>query len=39
MVGVNDKFGESGNAMELMKKYGLKDVNIVDAVLKVLKRK
>jgi transketolase len=39
MVGVNDKFGESGEAVELMWKYGLKDINIVNAVLRVLKRK
>jgi transketolase len=39
MIGVNDKFGESGEPMDLMVKYGLKDVNIVEAVLKVLKRK
>ncbi|MDR3274824.1 MAG: transketolase family protein [Endomicrobium sp.] len=39
MIGVNDKFGESGDAMDLLSKFGLRDVNIVDAVLKVLKRK
>jgi transketolase len=39
MVGVKDKFGESGESMDLMIKYGLKDVNIVDTALKVLKRK
>ena len=39
MIGVNDKFGESGEASELMSKYGLKDVNIAAAVEKVLKRK
>jgi len=39
MIGVNDKFGESGEASELMLKYGLKDVNIAAAVEKVLKRK
>jgi transketolase len=39
MIAVNDTFGESGEAMELIAKYGLKDINIVDAVLKVLKRK
>jgi len=38
-VGVNDTFGESGEPMDLMIKYGLKDVNIVKAVEKVLKRK
>ncbi|MDR3253774.1 MAG: transketolase family protein [Endomicrobium sp.] len=39
MIGVNDKFGESGDAMDLLSKFGLRDVNIADAVLKVLKRK
>ena len=38
-VAVNDTFGESGKAADLMVKYGLKDVNIVEAVKKVLKRK
>ncbi|MDR1087129.1 MAG: transketolase family protein [Endomicrobium sp.] len=39
MVAVNDTFGESGNPMDLMTKYGLRDVNIIESVLKVLKRK
>ncbi|MCA6084795.1 transketolase family protein [Candidatus Endomicrobiellum agilis] len=39
MVGINDRFGESGEPMDLMCRFGLKDVNIADAVLKVLKRK
>ena len=39
MVGVNDTFGESGNAMDLMKTYHLKDADIITAVEKVLKRK
>ncbi len=38
-VGVNDTFGESGAPADLIVKYGLKDVNIVNAVKKVLKRK
>ena len=38
-VAVNDTFGESGSPADLMVKYGLKDVNIVNAVKKVLKRK
>ncbi|MDR1695343.1 MAG: transketolase family protein [Endomicrobium sp.] len=38
-VGVNDTFGESGEPYDLMTKYGLKDVNIVQAAEKVLKRK
>jgi transketolase len=39
MVGVKDKFGQSAKAMDLMIKYGLKDIDIADAALKVLKRK
>jgi transketolase len=38
-VAVNDSFGESGTPDELMKKYGLEPVNIVDAVNRVLKRR
>ncbi|MBX9852277.1 MAG: transketolase family protein [Cytophagaceae bacterium] len=38
MVAVKDSFGESGTPDELMKKYGLKAENIVEAVLKVIKR-
>jgi transketolase len=38
-VAVNDSFGESGTPDELMKKYGLESVNIVEAVQKVLARK
>jgi transketolase len=38
-VAVNDSFGESGTPDELMKKYGLDAVNIVDAVNTVLRRK
>jgi transketolase len=39
MVAVNDSFGESGTPTQLLKKYGLSPENIVDATLKVLKRK
>ena len=39
MVAVNDSFGESGTPDELMTKYGLDAVNIVEAVKRVLKRK
>ncbi len=39
MVAVNDSFGESGTPDQLMTKYGLDAVNIVDAVKKVLERK
>ena len=38
-VGVNDSFGESGKPSELMTKYGIDTVNIVEASLNVLKRK
>jgi transketolase len=39
MVAVNDSFGESGTPDQLMTKYGLDAINIVNAVHKVLKRK
>ena len=39
MVAINDTFGESGEAEELMKKYHLKDTDIIAASRKVLKRK
>lgn len=39
MVAVNDSFGESGTPMQLMKKHGLVPENIIDAVMKALKRK
>lgn len=38
-VAVNDSFGESGTPDQLMTKYGLDAVNIVEAVEKVIKRK
>ena len=38
-VGVKDTFGESGKPEELLKAYGLKDVNIVDAVKKAINLK
>lgn len=38
-VAVNDSFGESGTPDQLMTKYGLDTVNIVEAVEKVMKRK
>lgn len=38
-VAVNDSFGESGTPDQLMTKYGLDTVNIVEAAVKVLKRK
>ena len=39
MVAVNDVFGESGSAQELLSAYHLKDVDIVQAVKKAMKRK
>jgi len=39
MVGVKDSFGESGTPAQLLAHYGLKDINIVDAVKKVITRK
>lgn len=39
MVGVKDSFGESGTPEQLLTHFGLKDIHIVQAVKKVLKRK
>lgn len=39
MVGVYDRFGESGDPNVLMKEFGLVSENIVDAVKEVLKKK
>jgi transketolase len=39
MIGMQDKFGESGEPEELMVKYGLKAENIVQAVKSAIKRK
>lgn len=38
-IGVKDKFGESGNADELFKKFGLEKEDIVKAVKEVVKKK
>ena len=38
-VAVNDSFGESGTPMELMAKYGIDTVDVVQAVKKVIGRK
>ena len=38
-VAVNDTFGESGDPLELLEKYGLGTKDVVKAVLDVLKRK
>lgn len=38
-VAVNDSFGESGTPDQLLTKYGLDSIDIVNAVLRVLKRK
>jgi transketolase len=37
-VAVNDSFGESGTPMELMAKYGIDTVDVVEAVKKVIGR-
>jgi transketolase len=39
MVAVDDKFGESGTPDDLMTKYGLDTINVVEAVLKAVQRK
>jgi transketolase len=39
MVAVDDTFGESGAAGELLAKYGLTRKEIKEAALRVLKRK
>ncbi|MEO8087669.1 MAG: transketolase family protein [Bacteroidota bacterium] len=38
-VAVNDSFGESGTPEQLMVKYGLDSLNIIEAVEKVLRRR
>ncbi|GAG18074.1 unnamed protein product, partial [marine sediment metagenome] len=38
-IGMPDKFGESGKSNELLEKYGMKAVNMVKAVKKVIRRK
>lgn len=38
-VAVNDSFGESGTPDQLMTKYGLDTINIIEAVERVVKRK
>ena len=37
MIGINDRFGESGEPNELMNKYGLTSKNIVNQTIKVLR--
>ena len=39
IMGINNTFGESGKPDLLLEKYGLKDKNIADAALKIIKRK
>ncbi|MDP2654632.1 MAG: transketolase family protein [Candidatus Omnitrophota bacterium] len=39
MVAVRDSFGETGTPAELLKKYHLKDVDIVEAVKRAINRK
>ncbi|MFM2268140.1 MAG: transketolase, C-terminal subunit [Bacteroidota bacterium] len=39
MVGVKDSFGESGDPIQLLNKYGMGVENVIEAVKKVLQRK
>lgn len=39
MVAVNDKFGESGKPEDLLAKYGIDTINIIEAAQKVISRK
>jgi transketolase len=39
MVAVNDTFGESGDVMDLLNKYGLTRTNIIESCKKVISRK
>jgi len=39
MVGIKDRFGESGSPQELMQDFGLTRFDIVKAVERVAKRK
>lgn len=39
MIAVQDSFGESGDPQSLLKKFHLKDVDIIQAVKKAIKRK
>lgn len=39
IIGIEDKFGESGAPSELLKKFGLTEENIKKAVLEVLRKK
>jgi transketolase len=38
-IGMNDVFGESGQAQELMDKFGLRAANIVKEAMTILKEK
>jgi transketolase len=39
MIGIEDTFGESGKPTDLLQKFKLTSFNIMDAVIKVMKRK
>lgn len=39
MIGIRDRFGESGEPQELLKAFGLTAENIIEAVKKIIKRK
>ena len=38
-IGVNDRFGESGEPLELVEKFGMGVKDIKEAVIRVIKRK
>jgi transketolase len=38
-IGINDRFGESGDGQQLLKEYHLKDVDIISRAEQLLKRK
>lgn len=38
-IGVDDTYSESGKPDELLEKYGLKSINVIEAIRNVLKRK
>jgi len=39
MVGIRDRFGQSGHPLELMEHFGLGVTHIIDAVRKAISRK
>ena len=39
MIGINDTFGESGKANDLLEKYGLTSSNIVEKIKLLIQKK